>query len=295
MRRNKTAGNGVFSPKGGAFALVIIGLAALCSGCSSLVNLGGRALDGSAFQERTLARYRGPAVEGLGVVEVREIRQKTGDTVITISPRVMPSLVLAGSPSGAGEFRLNSLRFLASSVTGWNEFTREISGSGVLRVEGSRAVLRLHGPVDPLDIRGGKIRQKDTRLLGEQALQALRNREERIAALVRWMRSREQVPVFDSQRSFERYWKPILLPELVSGKKRPQAWSETGAVWVRAEDIWWNRSYTEILFPGELREVRDSGTLLRDWEEAAAWIYLEYGWERITALLGEEIQLIKVK
>jgi hypothetical protein len=260
-----------------------------------LVNLGGRALDGSAFQEKTLARYRSPAVEGLGKVEVREVREKTGGRSVTISPGVMPALVFIGSAPEAGEFRLNSLRFLSSHTTGWNEFTREISGNGVFRVEGDQAALRLNGPVDPLDISEGKIRLKDTRLMGEEALQALRNREERITALVQWMYSQDGVPVFANQRSFERYWKPILFPEQVSKKKRPRTWNEAGAVWARAEDIRWNIRYTEILFPKELQEVRNSGTLLRDWEEALSWIYLEYEWDRIIALLGEEIQLIKVK
>ncbi|MDR0589607.1 MAG: hypothetical protein LBG25_03590 [Spirochaetaceae bacterium] len=271
------------------------GLAALCSGCSSLVNLSGRALDGSAFREKTRARYRSLTREELGEVEVREIQEKTGGGFITVSIGMAPGLVFIGSVPEAGEFRLNSLRFLSSHTMGWNEFTRELSGSGVFRAAGPQAALRLTGPVDPLDISGGKIRQKDTRLIGEPALQALRNREERIAALVQWMHSREQVPVFAGQKSFESYWKPILFPEAVSRKKRPPAWSETGAVWTRAEDIRWNVNYTESLFPEELRKVRDSGTLLRDWEEAAAWIYMEHEWDRIIALLSREIQLIKVK
>ncbi|MFP3090204.1 hypothetical protein LQZ21_07735 [Treponema sp. TIM-1] len=294
MRRNKTRGKRGFSPTS-VFAAIIAGLVVLCSGCSSLVNLGGRALDGSAFREKTLARYRGPAEEGLGQVEVREVRGKTGGSSLIISSGAMPALVFRGSIPEAGEFHLISLGFLASHTTGWNEFTRELSGRGVFRVEGDQATLRLERPVDPLDISEGKIRQKDTRLIGEQALRALRNREERIAVLVQWMHSREAVPVFAGQKSFERYWKPILFPELVSRKKRPPAWSEAGAVWTRAEDIRWNTSYTGILFPEELRMVRNSGTLLRDWEEAAAWIYLEYEWDRMIALWGEEIQLIKVK
>jgi hypothetical protein len=178
---------------------------------------------------------------------------------------------------------------------GWNEFPRGLSGGGLLRVEGDRAILRLEGAVDPLDITGGKIRQKDTRLAGEQAIQALRNREDRITALTQWMHAQERVPAFTGQREFEKYWKPILLPELVSRRKRPETWNETGAVWARAEDVRWNLSYTEKLFSGELQKVRNSGTLLRDWDEAASWIYLEYEWDKIISLLGEEIQFIKVK
>ena len=290
MRRKKSRNKNHSLP-----LLIILGLAVLCSGCSSLVNLGGRALDGSAFREKTHARYRSLSPGSLGEIEVREVRGKGGDPCLTISPGLIPALVFMGSAPEAGEFRLDSLRFLSSNITGWNEFTRGLSGGGVFRVEGNRATLRLEGPVEPLDITGGKIRQKDTRIIGDQALQALRNREERIAALIQWMYSREKVPVFTGQGSFEKYWKPILFPELVSPGKRPKTWNETGAVWTKGEDVRWNVTYTESLFPEELYKLRNSGTLLRDWEEAASWIYLEYEWDQIVMFLGEEIQLIKVK
>jgi hypothetical protein len=287
------------TPLFAAGLLIVAGLTVLCSGCSSLVNLGGRALDGSAFNEKTLARYRSLEKEDAAGFELREVLAKGGGFYFTLSPNLMPSLVFVGSVPEAGSFRLDSLRFFASDLMGWNEFTRELSGGGLLRVEEGRAVLRLEGPVDPLDITEGKIRQKDTRLMGEQALQALRNREDRIAALSQWMRSQEGLPAFNDKRAFEKYWKPILFPELVSRKKRPETWSETGVLWAWAEDVRWNLSYTEKLFSGELqgelRRVRDSGTLLRDWEEAASWIYLEYEWDTIIGLLGEEIEFTKIK
>jgi hypothetical protein len=275
--------------------LIAVGLAVLYSGCSTLVNLGGRALDGSAFTEKTLTRYRRLARGDLGEIEVREVRGKGGITCLTISAGLIPGLTFTGSGPEGGEFRLESLRFLSSNFTGWNEFTRGLSGNGVFRATGDRAALRVEGPVELLDITGGRIRRKDTRLIGDEALRALRNREERIAALVRWMYSRKDAPAFAGQKPFEKYWHPILFPELVSPEKRPTAWNETGAVWTKAEDVRWNVTYTESLFPEELHKLRDSGTLLRDWEEAASWIYLEYEWDRIVTFLGEEIQLIKVK
>jgi hypothetical protein len=290
MRRKKPGNKNYSLP-----LLITAGLAVLCSGCSSLVNLGGRALDGSAFREKTLARYRGISKEYPGEIEVREVRGKEGGSCLTISPGLIPALVFVGSAPEAGIFRLDSLRLLSSNLTGWNEFTRGLSGGGVFRAAGNRAALRLEGPVEVLDITGGKIRQKDTRLIGDQALQALRNREDRIAALIHWMYSREKVPVFTGWKSFEKYWKPILFPELVSQGKRPETWNATGAVWTRAEGVRWNVTYTEFLFPEELHKLRNSGALLRDWEEALSWIYLEYEWDRIVMFLGEEIQLIKVK
>jgi hypothetical protein len=35
--------------------------------------------------------------------------------------------------------------------------------------------------------------------------------------------------------------------------------------------------------------------LLRDWEEAVSWIYYSYEWERLTAALKDERDLLKIK
>jgi hypothetical protein len=78
-------------------------------------------------------------------------------------------------------------------------------------------------------------------------------------------------------KGFETYWKPILFPEINPAKKRPEGWQQEGDAWVRKNDIRWNTGYTERVFPEMLRPIRDSGDILCDWEEAVAWIYLEYG------------------
>jgi hypothetical protein len=49
------------------------------------------------------------------------------------------------------------------------------------------------------------------------------------------------------------------------------------------------------LFPEELREVRNSATMLRDWEEALDWIYNEYELDRIQETLAMETVLQKKK
>jgi hypothetical protein len=100
---------------------------------------------------------------------------------------------------------------------------------------------------------------------------------------------------FSSQAEFEAHWRGFLFPELVSPKKRPPSWSGEDPEWVTGEDVRWNSGYTRSVFPEALWGVRNSGTLLRDWEEAAAWIYLEFEWDRIIASLTKETRLIKVR
>jgi hypothetical protein len=270
-------------------------------GCVSLAEAGGRVLDGSAFAEKTLAVYREEPGRG---TRVDRLRDKAGQECIAIGLDAWPNLRIRGSiPDREGNFFVTSLDFLSPNLRGWNEFTLELSGSGSF-VEGysadgvQTAALHLRGPLETLDISEGKIRRGSARLSGAQALTALRNRRERIAVLARWMREQQGLPGFQDQAEFEAYWKPLLFPELSKPKNRGALWAaaNVGAgPWVLGEDIRWSAAYTEAVFPGELWPVRNSGTLLRDWEEAAPWIRLEFEWDAIVAALSGKIELTKIK
>jgi hypothetical protein len=266
----------------------------LLMGCASLVEKTGRALDGTAFAEEDLAVYRTESKNGAGV---RRVRGKAGgEEFLVISPDAMPNLRVKGSlPGEDGSFYLISLDFFCSNITGWNEYTLELSGGGVFLVNEKTALLKLGSPIEPVNITRGKIRREDTRLSGGEALTALRNRHERILALTEWMRSLPDVPVFQDEAEFEKYWKPLLLPELVSPKERPPAWKQENALWVRGEDVSWNTAYTRAVFPEDLYKIRDSGTLCRDWEEALGWIYFAHEWENLFGFLAVEKELVKIK
>jgi hypothetical protein len=151
--------------------------------------------------------------------------------------------------------------------------------------------LRLDLPVEAAGIGAGKIRRSETRLAGQDALTALRNRQERIDALCEWMHTQQDAPPFRNQAEFENYWKFILLPELFPSGQRPVAWTEKNAEWNKGEDVLWNSSYTQEIFSEDLWKIRDSGTLLRDWEEAPDWIYFMYEWDDIFYALSNDINL----
>jgi hypothetical protein len=270
-------------------------------GCASLVSRAvektGQVLDGSAFAEKTAARYRTRIEEGAAVnMEVREIVSKSGEPSLVISLKDFPALRFRGSaPAGNGGFYFTRLDYLGGNYSGWNAFTLDLSGAGTFVTSQGAAVLSFSAPPEPVQISSGKIRRNETRIAGDEALGLLRNRYERILALTEWMRNREGAPPYYSPASFDAYWRPILLPETVSKKKRPAGWTAENARWVRAEDVKWNAAYTESLLPEELRILRDSGSLLRDWEEAFEWICFEYAWERIGGYLSGEITMKRIK
>jgi hypothetical protein len=269
-------------------------LTAVCLGCVSLVEITGRALDGSAFAEKKIARYQSREKEA--GMEVLEARNRAGETSLIVTLKHFPAIKFRGTgPDAEGKFWVTALEYLAGNVSGWNEYSMELSGEGTFTANEAGAVFSLEPELERVQISQGKIRRYDTRITGVEALTNLRNRGQRIDALVEWMEVQERPSDVHDRKSFENYWKPVLFPEICAKRKRPPDWQMDGDIWARAEDIRWNQSYTARLFPEELRPVRDSGTLLRDWEEALEWIYLQYEWETLTEQLSRQTALKRVK
>ncbi|MCL2800698.1 MAG: hypothetical protein FWD28_02950 [Treponema sp.] len=262
--------------------IFIICLAFLFSNCVSLAENTGRMLDGSAFAEKIINKYYKDLIE-LNITE-----NKLEQTSIIFIFNDYPMIKIRGSFSGNDniQFDFTSLEYLAGNVHGWNEFSLELTGSGSLILQDITAELKITENIEAINITQGRIHRFDTRITGNEALIALQNRRERIQSLCEWKKTINS-PAGLNIRDFERYWKPIILPETVSARHRPPDWLRNTDVFTRAEEINWNTGYTERTFTEELRNVRNSGTLLRDWEEALSWIYFEYNWENIIELLKD--------
>jgi len=283
----------------------------LCAGCVSMVERTGLVLDGSARAERTQAIYRTHDTNGTGMagmetkiecygLELRRMRNRDGELSMVIMPRRFPSVqIRTTAPDAAGGFLLVSLDYLGGNEHGWNEFRLDLFGSGTFTPAETgdgetMARLSVSPGFEPVQISFGRIRRYDTRITGGEALLNLRNRHERIMALTEWMHTRAP-PAGMALRDFERHWKPILFPELARQRNRPQAWFLEGDVITRAENVGWNTGYTERVFPELLWNIRNSGTMLRDWEEALEWIHLKHEWPILAAQLSREIVLQRVR
>lgn len=280
---------------------LILCAALLEAGCAGLVQKGGEVLEGTAFAEKAAAAYRSGGTgsgRGEAVVELRELTSKSGESSVEITSGAWPGFALrGGAPGPDGGFELTEARILSSHARGWNEFRLGLLGSAFFAARDSGGALRITGEVERVQISSGKIRLKSSRLTGDAALAPLRSRRERILALTEWMKERRAASretAFAAQKDFEDYWKPVLFPEPVSKKKRPPDYTEENAEWGRADGVKWNRSYTRRLLPEGFWEYRNSGEMLRDWEEALPWIYMEYSWETIIGSL-DGIVLQKVR
>jgi len=273
--------------------LILVISTFLLFSCVSLMEKTGQALDGSAFIFKTVSVYKTSGKENQQMIKISVVEKKDKEKSIIISLEDFPMIKLFGSfPNEEGVFNLTTLEFLAGSAHGWNEYTLELIGTGNLKFEDT-VILKIE-EIEPVQITKGRIQQYDTRLTGNEALSALRNRRERILALTNWMSSLnlEKSPAIDK---FKKLWQPVFFPEMVPKKKRPNNWIQNADQFQKADSIRWNTSYTERTFSEELWPIRNSGTLLRDWEEAIAWIYLEYEWKNIVELLSKETIFTKIK
>jgi len=293
-------------------SLFIVHCSLLFCTCAVLTEKTGQVLEGTVFKEKTLERYATAGKE----LALRRVRYRKDGEGWVLELKAWPTLKFhfneisggnsgTGNDTGNGSFIPVSCSFQGSALSGWNEFTLDLAGEITITKTGENDLLTALGSIETIDISGGRIRRGDARLSGSEALAALRSRRERIEALTEWMRgyieSAGEPPDFsrqkDGQKAFEKYWKPVLLPEICSAGKRPDLYKHNleGAQWVKAEDVRWNTSYTAVIFPEDLRILRDSGSVLRDWEEAASWIYLTYEWDAIIQIITRENHFFRTK
>jgi hypothetical protein len=266
------------------------------SACMSLNEKAGKIIDGSAFAEKTAASYRSENGTLLS-----EIRFKDGRIALKLTVPAEPALAFYLLPAGeTGSYTLSFCTFFASSIRGWNEFTLDLSGTG--HFEGKERYRLMLENIEETGISSGRIRAGENRLSGDGALYALRNRKDRIEAVAAWMKknARADPPEFQNEKEFDAWWKPVLLPEVTAKRKRPADYTAgAGALsgadgWIRAEDVKWNAAWSAG-FPEDIAMLRNTGALLRDWEEALLWIYLSYRWEGIINSITGELYFEKTK
>ncbi|MDR0400964.1 MAG: hypothetical protein LBH51_08485 [Treponema sp.] len=267
----------------------------LFSGCLSAAEGAGKFLE-RRF-DRPARRYRSPqsVPRGRGY----QVLERADGGGLDILIEAVPAVTLKASPpERGGAFSLRSLEYLGGNSLGWVEFSMALSGGGSFIPRGGGDFdLRLSLSPEPGPITGGEIKREGTRLFGEDALRALHNRYERIQALAEWMGGQDAPrEAAGGLEDFDAYWKVLLLPELVPAKKRPPAYSAApDGPWATAEQVRWHTAYTEGILPEELRPLRDSGTLKRDWEESRDWIFLVYAWDRIFSALEAPAAVLQRK
>jgi len=187
------------------FILVI--LTFLIFNCVSLAEKTGQALDGSASKFKTISVYSTSSKNNKQKPEIKisVVENKSNEKSIIITIEEFPMLKIYGSfPDEKGAFSPTELEFLAGSTHGWNEYSLELMGTGNLKL-GDTAVFKIE-EIESVQVTKGRIQRYDTRLTGNEALSALRNRRERIISLTEWMASLS-LAKGQTVKEFEKYIK----------------------------------------------------------------------------------------
>ncbi|GHU41133.1 hypothetical protein FACS1894190_08850 [Spirochaetia bacterium] len=270
--------------------ILLLSILLSCKTITNVVEAGGNVLNGSVFKKTKLELKRTPDKE----LEVRKILTTDGKTGLEIKFKQLPFVTFYGTDSdSAGRFNLTQMRYLAGNPGGWNEYYVQINGTGYYCPEGEESFV-LDDIGGKSKISEGSIRRQDSRFYGNEAKDLLRSRALRITAVTDWMKEQEiqTDKKITTQKEFEKYWQPLLFPETVSSKKQSELYKNNKEKFkitnILSDEYKWNQTYTGLYFPDELKEVRNSGTLYRDWEEAVSWFYMEYQWETITKNISEK-------
>jgi hypothetical protein len=186
----------------------------------------------------------------------------------------------------AWEIELEEISYFRNWTRGWTE--AKVEAVGTLRLTRTAGAWRAEVLEKPAigSVRSAKARYMDSFLSDDQALRAVANRMERIKAATAFRREGGDDAWFVRPEKKTRFFGLLAYPgyaEAYGPLFFPERYGyppETGPVgpWKRGDDISWDTGYTRAVFPERLREVRDSGTLYRDWEEAIGLWFLADQW-----------------
>jgi len=181
-------------------------------------------------------------------------------------------------------FTVQEIYWFDNAVTGWTEIS--FAASGQIKIKG-----RDYDVIKPVVLefpQSAKIRIKDSVLINEEALSVLNNRLDRIQSVIDFLRQPSdfiKCPKYVDYFSFEHKIGAFLFPEKygyagatgkLSGKKK---FGRNKGNYVIGDSIFWNDDYTKAVFPEYMWEVRNSGTLYKDWEQDFDLIYYLYNWD----------------
>ncbi len=259
----------------------------LFAGALSLVSLASAFLGGCAGLPRDGWAVDGKALPKGAVIGLSVAEDGAQEAILT-SPYLGEGVEVRGEVVPAAEaylIELTEVRYFGNWRKGWTEATFAATGRLALRFEDGRWRLSIEEAPAVGAAKTAKLRYLDDYLWGDRALEAVRHRMERIeaaAAVLRedcasWFDLPEKPKgLFKRERgtSLTETVGPVLFPEVYGYPNG--TWKE--GPWRAGDGRKWDTGYTKSRFPAFLHEVRDSGTLYRDWEEALPLWYLTVQW-----------------
>lgn len=178
------------------------------------------------------------------------------------------------------------LHWFSNWKEGWTEADIAATGTLVARERNKGWTVSTVEPFAPEYTESARIRYQDTRLTADKCVALFDRRINRIRAATHFLNERfdgRSFPEFDrggAESAFSAAAGPVLFPEIYGYPEGTVKSQKSGETRKRGEGIVWDAGYSASEIPENLREVRDTGTLYRDWEETSLLFYYIYELEK---------------
>lgn len=246
---------------------------------------------------------------------VVEINPENGKDIVDIYSPLIPGITISGQLSREGQnifCYITDVRLFSNWENGWTEGFYEASGKYRLIKESSNSYRIVEiDKFELWDIESGEIRYYETYYRGDDGLWKVKNRIDRLLELSRVLhKDFDFNPIYGNiekknslGEAFGKEVYPTLFPELNKFKKLEKEGklpldfykSQNKPETVRGNGIKWRTDYTKTVFPEQLWDLRDTGTLYRDVTEAPNIFFSLYNLDSFfeEILLKETLKNIK--
>lgn len=219
------------------------------------------------------------------VLLTAEVRENdsgaTYECVVSLNPKSRAKMTGFAERDAEGDLIMTVEQFhwFNNWHDGWTDADLVASGKLRLTKEGSRWLV---SPLEKIVLEQtttAKIRYRDDILSGNEAAALFDRRIGRVTATAEWIA--EALPREYLFKPFLTDAEQLLFPERFGYPEGTKASPATKENRRRGEGCVWDTQYTRDTIPELLREVRDTGTLYRDWEESAELFYFIYTQELV--------------
>jgi len=214
---------------------------------------------------------------------------KTGspDFIVRLNPKSRTFFRGSVEPSGSAEsagadayvMTVDQMHWFSNWHDGWTEADITTTGTLLLEKNGSKWDVSVLSKLVPEQTTAAKVRYRDTIKRNDEAVSLMNRRIERITATVELLAKQLPVENFSLSSGIEAFRKAagsILFPELYGYPAGKTKSADTGENRNRGEGYSWDVVYTKEAFPEYMTDIRNTGTLFRDWEESTDLIYFMY-------------------
>lgn len=183
---------------------------------------------------------------------------------------------------------VNEIYWFNNWQNGWTE--ARFAANGKLKIKKTKS--KYYEVLEAITIEfpiAAKLRIKDSVLIGDQALKTLQNRLDRITSAIDLLTEENAISGFNHEfiefPDFEKTIGSILFPEKYGYKRDFIKYSNHNGSkkdkekFLLRDGTYWNINFTKDVFPEYMWDVRNAGTLYRDWEETMDLFFYLYNWK----------------